>query len=83
MRYIDHHPRTGVPLLGYQPPQWDAVKALATRAARAFAPLTTVGWDVGISLPEPVLIEGNATWGILSGEPRLGDIYRYLTTLRR
>ena len=83
MRYIERHPRTGVPLIGYRPPQWDAVKDLARRAARAFDSLTTVGWDVGISLPEPVLIEGNATWGILSGEPRMGEIYRYLKTLRQ
>lgn len=83
MRFIDVHPRTGVPLHGYRPPLWDAVKELARRAARHFTPLTTVGWDIGIALPEPVLIEGNATWGILSGEPRMGEIYRYLQTLQR
>ncbi|HRO58336.1 MAG TPA: sugar-transfer associated ATP-grasp domain-containing protein [Burkholderiaceae bacterium] len=83
LRYIESHPRTGVRLLGYKVPQWNSVKSLAKRAALAFVPLKTVGWDIAIALPEPTLIEGNVTWGILSGEPRLGEIYRYLQTLQR
>ena len=81
LTFVENHPRTGTRLIGYRVPQWDEVKRLAERAAIAHAPLTTVGWDIGIALPHPCLIEGNATWGILSGEPRMGEIYRYLQTL--
>ncbi len=81
LRFVENHPRTGERLLGYKVPGWSSARALAERAALAFLPLKTVGWDIAIALPEPALIEGNVTWGILSGEPRLGEIYRYLQTL--
>lgn len=82
LRFVENHPRTRERLLGYKVPGWSAARALAERAALAFLPLKTVGWDIAIALPEPALIEGNVTWGILSGEPRLGEIYRYLQTLQ-
>jgi hypothetical protein len=82
MCHVETHPKTGKKLLGYRVPQWDAVRSLAERAATTFLPLKTVGWDVAIALPRPCLIEGNVTWGILSGEPRMGEIYRYLQSLQ-
>lgn len=81
LRFLENHPATGERLIGYCVPQWEQVRALALRAGRAFPMLRTVGWDIGIALPEPSLIEGNATWGILSGEPRMGELYRYLRSL--
>lgn len=81
LRFFENHPATGERLIGYEVPQWQTVQALALRAARAFPELRTVGWDIGLSLPEPCLIEGNATWGILSGEPRMGEIHRFLRGL--
>ena len=65
-------------MIGYAVPQWAAVSELVTAAARAFMPLRTVGWDVAITPTRPCLIEGNVTWDTLSGEPRMGEIYRVL-----
>ena len=70
------HPRTRARLIGYRVPHWPAARDLVERAARAFAPLRTIGWDVAITDGEPCLIEANVTWDTLTGEPRMGDIYR-------
>jgi hypothetical protein len=75
---VTEHPGTGVPLIGYRVPRWPAARELALDAARAFLPLQTMGWDVAITPDRPCLIEGNVTWDTLSGEPRMGEIYRYL-----
>lgn len=77
---VANHPRTGRELAGFQVPEWAAAKELAVRAAKAFAPLRTIGWDVAISRDGPVMIEGNVKWDTLSGDPRMGEIYRRLKT---
>jgi hypothetical protein len=81
IRPVTRHPRTGRPLIGYRVPRWPAVGKLACDAATAFLPLRTVGWDVAITPEQPCLIEGNVTWDTLSGEPRMGEIYRFLQNL--
>lgn len=81
MRSVIRHPVTGRNLIGYQVPEWNAVRALAIEAAHAFWPLRTIGWDVAITPNTPCLIEGNVTWATLSGEKRMGEIYRYLKSL--
>ena len=75
---VTAHPRTGVPLIGYRVPGWPQARDLVQRAARAFAPLRTIGWDVAITDDAPCLIEGNVTWDTLTGEPRMGEIYRHM-----
>ena len=60
------HPGTGRPTVGVAVPDWDAVRDLVTRAAAAFAPLRTVGWDVAPTDAGPVLIEANAWWAVAS-----------------
>ena len=50
------------PLLGWTVPWWPEVRDLALRAARAFAPVGTIGWDVAMSPRGAVLIEANARW---------------------
>lgn len=75
---VEIHPRTGSRLIGFSVPDWRSAAELAKRAARAFAPLRTIGWDVAICSDAPCLIEGNVTWDTLSGEPRMGEIYRRL-----
>lgn len=79
--YVDRHPKTGRSLIGFVVPQWSAVRQLAMRAAKAFLPLRTVGWDIAVTPTGPCLIEGNVTWDTLSGEKRMGEIYRYLDGL--
>lgn len=60
------HPVTDAPIVGHLLPDWDAAKALVTRAhATAFADYALIGWDVGFSPDGPVLIEGNGKPGVL------------------
>lgn len=79
---VTRHPGTARELIGFQVPNWDAVVNLAIEAAGKFQPLRSIGWDVAVT-PEavPCLIEGNVTWATLSGEARMGEIYRYLSEL--
>jgi len=74
------HPVTGAPTVGVQLPEWDAVLALVTRAAEAFAPLRAVGWDVAITDQGVVLLEANAWWAISSYPD--GSSLRVLADLR-
>lgn len=59
---VDRHPVSGAEVTGVTLPLWDEVLALAVRATFAFAPLRTIGWDIGITADGPLLIEGNARW---------------------
>ncbi|MGH2610103.1 MAG: sugar-transfer associated ATP-grasp domain-containing protein, partial [Tepidiformaceae bacterium] len=59
---LDSHPRTGKLFTGFRVPHMPEIRDLVARAARAFAPLRTVGWDVGITDAGPSLVEGNVTW---------------------
>ncbi len=61
-QFVDRHPRTGVALDGFRIPFWEDACALVERAAIAFLPLRTIGWDVAITADGPLLIEGNASW---------------------
>ena len=56
IRHVAVHPRTGTPLLGVRVPRWQQARDLVERAARIFAPLRTIGWDVAITDAEPCLI---------------------------
>lgn len=81
MQPVTRHPRTGHELIGFEVPNWPAVRALAIGAAQKFIPLRSIGWDVAVTPDTPTLIEGNVTWATLSGEARMGDIYRGLCEL--
>lgn len=56
------HPGTGAVFADFTLPFAAEVHELVVRAARAFAPLRTIGWDVAITDAGPSLIEGNVTW---------------------
>jgi hypothetical protein len=75
---VTRHPRTNADLIGFEVPGWQEIRELAIQAANVFTPLRTVGWDIGITDSEPVLIEGNVTWDTLSGDPRMGDLLNQL-----
>ena len=59
---VRNHPETGATLTGAQLPLWAETRDLAVRATRAFAPLRTFGWDIGVTPDGPVLIGGNLPW---------------------
>ncbi len=66
-----HHPSTGIPFDSVTLPFWAESRDLVERAARAFAPLRTVGWDVAITDAGPALLEGNVTWDPLPSDQDL------------
>jgi hypothetical protein len=68
--FVDRHPRTGVTFRGFAVPFWEEACALVRRAALAFRPLRTIGWDVAITGSGPVLIEGNERWD----PPQRGEV---------
>ncbi len=59
---IDLHPRTQRPFRGFQIPDWEPLRMLAERAARAFLPTRWIGWDIAPTRDGPLLIEGNAAF---------------------
>jgi hypothetical protein len=75
---IARHPRTGIAFAAFAVPYAAEIRELVERAARAFAPLRTIGWDVAITDSGPSLIEGNVTWDPL---PTTGDLRRVAAAL--
>jgi hypothetical protein len=63
---LTHHPDTGLEFTGRQVPRWNETVDLCVRAARLFPGLRSLGWDVVITASGPVLLEGNADWGLRS-----------------
>ena len=58
---VHAHPDTGLEFRGCPAPHWEAVSALALRAASLF-PLGSLGWDIAVSTEGPVIIEANHGW---------------------
>ena len=63
---LTHHPDTGLEFTGRTVPCWAETVDLCLRAARLFPGLRSLGWDVVITAGGPVLLEGNADWGLRS-----------------
>lgn len=79
LREWSHHPGTQVAFDDFRVPFMNEVRDLVTRAALAFAPLRTIGWDVAISDTGPSLIEGNVAWDPL---PTRRDLRTVFTSLQ-
>ncbi len=71
---LTRHPVTGMSFADFKLPFAAEIHRLVTRAARAFAPLRTIGWDVAITDAGPSLIEGNVTWDPLPTKRNLRTI---------
>lgn len=56
---FEYHPNTGVKILGFQVPNFGAVKELASSAARLIPEIRYVGWDIAVTEDGAQLIEGN------------------------
>lgn len=69
---VDHHPKTGATIPGFQLPLWEEATALAVRAHDALERLVCVGWDVAILEHGPVIIEGNDNPGHTSSQTPTG-----------
>lgn len=57
---LEAHPVSGLPIVGFQIPHWDAACRLVIDTHRVFQGLGIAGWDVGITQDGPVIIEGNS-----------------------
>ena len=80
-RKFTHHPVTGTDFSAVKVPYFDLVKNLVIRAHRCMYSMNSVGWDVAIGPYGPLIVEGNAHWGmdaaIFSLPPEQGlDLYR-------
>ena len=60
---VEAHPCTGVVFADQVLPFWPAAVNLVERAAEAFAPIRTLGWDVALTADGPVIVETNMWWG--------------------
>ncbi len=58
--HFSHHPKSGLPTLGFQIPHWDQVLSLTEEAALRMKGVGLVGWDVAVTEDGVCLIEGNA-----------------------
>jgi hypothetical protein len=75
---VPAHPRTGLPIAGFQIPWWPEACQLARRAAEAFRPLRTIGWDIAITPDGPCIIEGNAWWASANEQGCMPRLYQML-----
>jgi hypothetical protein len=56
---LERHPLTGVNLLNVCVPGYKDAVELALRVSEKFSFMGTIGWDIGLSVKGPVIIEGN------------------------
>ncbi len=56
---FENHPLTGTKIKGFQIPNWNEAKEMVKTAAKKSKHIRYVGWDVGLSVNGPVLVEGN------------------------
>ena len=65
------HPKTGLALAGFSLPYWPEVRDLVRRAALAFLPLRTIGWDIALCPDGPRVMEGNVWYDPPQGQATL------------
>lgn len=70
-------PGSGIRVAGVQLPHWDEAVELVLRAARAFLPARSLGWDVALTPDGPVIVETNMFWWPRSG-PEQGPLLERL-----
>lgn len=68
------HPVTGVKIVGFQVPQYEAVLALLDDAARRVPDVRYVGWDIALTETGPILIEGNHNSSVFQAKPSASGI---------
>lgn len=58
------HPDSGFVFKDRILPHWELLRDTVVRAAEAFRPLGSLGWDVAITHDGVVIIEANCHWGV-------------------
>jgi len=64
MRRIEHHPISGVRIVGMRLPFWSEAKQMVLAAHKLYPEVPSVGWDVAIATEGVILIEANSGWGV-------------------
>ena len=57
---FEKHPKTGVPIVGFEVPYFEEAKAMCLKAAQKVPQMRFVAWDVAVTEDGPVFIEGNS-----------------------
>jgi len=65
---LTEHPVTKTVFEDFQIPDFDKAKELVLKVASFMPGLRLIGWDVGLSISGPVLIEGNSDYDITGGD---------------
>ena len=73
-REYSHHPDTGEQIEGVELDGFSSVTELAVRASRALGVMGTLGWDISLTKAGPMLIEGNAYYGIVQVQQAEGGL---------
>ena len=84
-RPFDTHPDTGVPIVGFRIPEWEAAKAMACEMAKEIEDLRYCGWDMAYTERGWVMIEGNAhgqfVWQMVDKTGSRAEFENYLDLL--
>lgn len=67
------HPMTGKEIVGFKIPMFKEAVELVEKAATVIPEMGYVGWDVGIGVNGPVIIEGNCYPGVFQKRASLSD----------
>ena len=71
-----NHPNSGIQFENFQIPFFSEVTQMA-KDASSLLQERLVGWDIGISDNGPVLIEGNAYYGMISSQISYGGYRKH------
>ena len=71
---ITEHPLTKTVFEGFEIPDFEKAKELVVKAASIMPGLRLIGWDVGIGISGPVLIEGNSDYDLHGGDILYGGL---------
>jgi hypothetical protein len=69
------HPDSGVEFKDFSIPHFDKVEEMACEAANLISE-KLVGWDIGVSVDGPVLIEGNGSYEVITSDIAYGGYRR-------
>ena len=58
---LDHHPDTGMALVGTAIPGWEELSELALEGARLMRHIPMIGWDIAPTAHGPIIVEMNET----------------------
>lgn len=74
---LSSHPDNNISFKGKAMPLWEEICALAEKAALAFLPMRSIGWDIAVTQNGPFVIEGNSRWD----PPKFGSVGFLLRSL--